>query len=174
VRIGRLRTGELLAFAGAVGLLITLFFDWFGLDLGSVRLPAGVQVAVNGNGLHQTGWASLGWFMVLLLCIQIFGGLAITYMTLRRSTPAWPVGAAVLSISLGGLIFLILLVRVLTQPGLGGDLPNALVSVELPAYLGLLFSALIPAGAWIVLRDERTEAPESAYTPPPARPVPGT
>jgi hypothetical protein len=166
MRIGRLRTGELVALAGAVGLLVTLFFDWFGVDL-----PAGRHVL---GSVHQSGWAGLGWFLDILLCIQIFGGLAITYMTLKRSTPAWPVGAAVLSVSAGGLIFLILLVRVLTQPGLGADLPNALVSVELPAYLGLLFSALIPAGAWIVLRDERLDAPESAYTPPPARPVPGT
>ena len=74
----------------------------------------------------------------------------------------------------GGLTFLILLVRVLTQPGLGASLPNRLVLVEAPAYVGLLFTGLIPVGAWLALRDERLDAPESAYTPPPARPVPGT
>src|SRR4051812_5958265 len=169
--VGRLRTGELLALAGSIGLLVVLFFDWFGLEGKGAGWKAYAPLSTD---LHQTGWASLGWLMVVLLCISIFGGLAISYMTLNRGAPAWPVGACVLTWTIGGLTFLVLLVRVLTQPGLGADLPNAAVTVELPAYLGLAFAALIPVGAWTALRDERLNAPESAYTPPPARPIPGT
>jgi len=29
-------------------------------------------------------------------------------------------------------------------------------------------------GAWITIADERTDAPDSAYTPPPPRAVPGS
>jgi hypothetical protein len=164
--VSRLRAGELLAGAGAVGLLLVLFLKWFSFDR-----PPGAHLI---GTLHTTGWASLGWFLVALLAIVCFGGLSIAYMTLRRTSPAWPVGAAVLTVAVGGLTFLVLLVRLLTQPGLGADLPNAMVLVEVPAYLGLLFTALIPLGAWLALHDERLGAPESAYTPPPARPVPGT
>jgi hypothetical protein len=164
--VSRLRAGELLAGAGAVGLVLVMSLNWFSFDR-----PAGLHLI---GTLHTTGWASLGWLLVALLAIVCFGGLSITYMTLRRTSPAWPVGAAVLTVAVGGLTFLILLMRVLTQPGLGGGLPNRMVLVEVPAYLGLLFTALIPLGAWLALRDERVDAPESAYTPPPARPVPGT
>jgi hypothetical protein len=164
--VSRLRAGELLAGAGAVGLLLVLCLKWFSLDR-----PPGLHLI---GTLHTTGWASLGWLLVAMLTVVAFGGLSIAYMTLRRTSPAWPVGAAVLTVAVGGLTFLILLVRVLTQPGLGRGLPNAMVLVEVPAYLGLLFTAVIPLGAWIALRDERLHAPESAYTPPPARPVPGT
>jgi hypothetical protein len=162
----RLRTGELLAAVGAVALLVDLFLNWFSLDR-----PPGLHVI---GTLHTTGWASLGWFLVALLVVVAFGGLSIAYMTARGTSPAWPMVASVLTGLVGALTFLILLVRVLTQPGLGAGLPNALVLVEVPAYLGLLFAALIPIGAWVALADERLDAPESAYEPPPARPVPGT
>jgi heme/copper-type cytochrome/quinol oxidase subunit 3 len=176
VRLGRLRTGELIALAGTVGLLVTLSFDWFGVS-GAAPRGGGAGDGTHYaplHGLHQAGWTSLGWLMVVLLCVAIFGGLALTYATLRRSTPAWPSGASVLTAWIGALIFLILLVRVITQPGLGADLPSSVVTVQLAAYLGLVFAALIPVGGWLALKDERLDAPESAYTPPPARPVPGT
>jgi hypothetical protein len=164
--VSRLRVGEWVAVIGAVGLLATLSLNWFSLDH-----PPGVHYI---GSPHTTGWASLGWLLVVLLVTVALGGLGITYMTLARTSPAWPVGASVLTVAMGGLTFLILLVCVITQPGLGGSLPNRFVLVEAPAYLGLLFTAWIPLGAWLALRDERVDAPESAYTPPPARPVPGT
>ena len=164
----RLRVGEWTAAVGAVGLLATLFANWFSVDLHGVP---GLHVL---GSPHTTGWASLGWLLVVLLVTLAIGGLGITYMTLARTSPAWPVGASVLTIVVGVLTFVILLVRVITQPGLGASLPNRFVLVEAPASLGLLFTALIPVGAWLALRDERLDAPESAYSPPPARPVPGT
>jgi hypothetical protein len=167
MNLGRLRAGELTALAGSTGLLILLFFDWFGLD--APGLGARPHTIALGG---LSGWSTLGWLMDVLLCISIAGGFVIAYMTLRRSSPAWPVGAAVLTSFVGAAAFLVLVVRVVTLGDNAGG--GAEVTVALPAYLGLVCAALIPAGAWIVLRDERTGAPESAYTPPPARPVPGT
>jgi hypothetical protein len=68
----------------------------------------------------------------------------------------------------------VLVVRVIDQPGLGHDVPNELISVRAPAYLGLLSAAALAAGAWRSIGDERTDAPESAYEPPPPRPAPPT
>lgn len=161
---GRLRRGELVALVGAVGLLVVLFLSWFGADVHGLPHAA----------IHHTGWATLGWLVDVLLVLAIAGGLSLAYLTAARATPAWPVGASIATITVGAVAFLVLVIRVLTQPGLGADLPNAAVTVQLPAYLGLVLAALIPAGAWMALADERTDAPESRYTPPPARPVPGT
>jgi hypothetical protein len=164
--LSRLRLGEWLALVGAVGLLVTLFLDWFVLASGAHVIGADPQ---------QSGWAGLGWAMDLLLAVTIAGGLATALTTALRQTPAWSVSASVLTSPLGVVVFVVLLLRiVLFQPDLGAGLPNDLVDVKPVAYLGLLFCALIPIGAFTALRDERTRAPESAYTPPPPRPVPGT
>jgi hypothetical protein len=160
-----MRAGEWVALVGAVALLVLMFFDWFALDLPGFGPRQEVYFA------GGSGWSTLGWFMDALVAITIFGGLALSYMTVKRASPAWPVGASILTWTFGSLIFLVLLVRVtIAQPG-----PDALVAVQLPAYLGLVAAALIPLGGFLSLRDERTDSAEArAYTPPPPRSVPGT
>lgn len=170
--MSRLRAGEWLALVGAVALFVLMFFDWF--DVGRYTAAAGddqIEVSLPDLPVSLTGWGSLGWFMDVLVAVTIFGGLALSYMTVKRASPAWPVGAGVLTWILGLLIFLVLLVRVtIFQPYV-----DAMVDVSLPAYLGLVAAALVPLGAFLSIRDERTASPEArAYTPPPARSVPGT
>lgn len=176
----RLRTGEWIAAAGAVGLLASLFFDWFAV---SIEHPppdpaSGVLSLLDGISTGSlTGWSTLGWFMDALLCVAIFGGLSLSYMTAKRTSPAWPVGAAVLTVGLGAAIALVLALRLLD---LGGDTDlkfgdKFVTSVQLPAYLGLLFAMLIPLGGFLSLKDERTDSAEARdYVPPPARTAPGT
>lgn len=165
----RMRAGEGLALVGAVALLVLMFFDWFGAHA-EPDPPNTITVWI-GETVSLSGWGSLGWFMDLLVGVLIFGGLALTYMTVKRASPAWPVGAAILTWTAGSLIFLVLLVRVtIAQP-----YADEVVDVTLPAYLGLVAAALIPLGAFLALRDERTHSAEArAYTPPPPRSVPGT
>jgi hypothetical protein len=179
--ISRLRAGEWVAMLGSVGLLVVLFFDWFGVDLGAP--PAIVPAQAGGSGLANlaqveiqraslSGWSTLGWLMLVLLCIAIFGGLALSYMTARRTAPAWPVGASVLTLTFGSITFVILAIRLLV---LAGDDGPVAIGVRWPGYAGLVFALVIPVGAWLALRDDRTHTAESlAYTPPPPRPVPGT
>jgi hypothetical protein len=158
-----MRVGEWVAGAGAVALLVLMFFDWFAL-----RSVNDVHIFVVGS---LSGWSTLGRLMDVLVGVLILGGLALSYMTVKRASPAWPVGAGVLTWILGSVIFLVLLVRVtIAQPG-----PDAFLDVQVPAYLGLVAAALIPLGAFLSIRDERTASPEAlAYTPPPPRSVPGT
>lgn len=165
--LARLRAGELLAGAGALGLFVLLFLDWF--DAPAVRLGPGFSPV---EPLSTTGWGSLGWFLVVLLVAMTLAALGLVLATIRNGPVALPVAAGVLTSFFGALVFLILLARVATQPGLGVDAPNHLVDVRWPAYLGLLCSLATAAGSWISMADERTDAPESAYAPPPPRPAP--
>jgi hypothetical protein len=172
--MNRLRAGEWVAALGAVGLLVLLFLNWLDVsfhtapeDLGGVANLVDVRY-----GGSLTGWGTLGWFMDVLLCVSIVGGLSLSYMTVKRTSPAWPVGAGVLTVGVASAVFVILVVRLLS---LAGDEGPIAVNVQLPAYLGLLCALLIPVGAFLSLKDERTDSPEArAYTPPPARSVPGT
>ena len=149
--------GEALTGIGAIALLVLLFADWF-----------------DGGGVSRSGWSSLGWALVALLVIVLALAFTTVAATALGAKPAVAVGPAVLTIVTTAVTFIVALVRVLiTQPDLDLGLGNGDVTVQVAGYLGLLALAVIGAGAWIAVADERTNARESAYTPPPARPVPG-
>ena len=175
--MSRLRAGEWVAAAGAVGLLVVLFLDWFAIGFADRSVGGAGSAALHGLwGGSLSGWSTLGWFMDVLLCVAVFGGLSLSYMTVKRTSPAWPIGAAVLTVGIGVVIALALTLRLLD---LGGDASlgpaKIAVDVQVPAYLGLLFLYLIPLGGFLSLKDERTDSPEArAYTPPPARTAPGS
>jgi hypothetical protein len=156
--VRRIRLGEALAAIGAIGLFVLLFADWF-----------------EGGGVSRSGWSSLGWGLVVLLVAVMAVAAVMVVSTVVRAKPAIIVGSAVTTAVVGIVTLLIALLRVLvTQPDLDLGLGNGAVTIQTAGYLGILALALITAGAWITLADERTDAPESAYTPPPARPVPGS
>jgi hypothetical protein len=168
--MSRLRAGDWAVAIGVVGLSVTLFMNWFSVDFHAAGWTA---YAPLGHGAHLSGWGSLGWFMDVLLGALIVVGGVLVVATARGLAPSWPVGAGVLLWTLGALVWIVLAVRVATQPGLGLGLANRPVLVEAPAYLGLLFALLIPVGAFLSLRDERTDTAEArAYTPPTPRTAP--
>jgi hypothetical protein len=153
----RIRAGEALAAAGAIALFVLLFADWFSAD-----------------GASRSGWSSLGWALVALLAVVIVMAAVLVISTVVRAKPAIIVGSATITAALGIVVFLIALVRVLVlQPDLDLGLGNTSVGIEAAGYLGLVALAATAAGGWITLADERTNARESAYTPPPPRPIPG-
>ena len=145
----RLRPGEWVAGIGAAALLGLLFADWFG--------PPGTS-----------GWRSLGW-LTLAVGVLVFASGAWLFIATAAGRPVvQQVTAGVLTSTIGTLGFVVLALRVLVfQPG-----SNELTMVRYGAYLGLLAAALVAIGGWWSLKDERTDAPESAYTPPAPRPAP--
>jgi hypothetical protein len=135
VDLGRLRSGELLCGASAAGLLIVLFVDWFS---------------------GTSGWDSLD---VLRFAIAALGalGLAVVLLTVTARPVAIPVAAANITVGVAVLVLLWVLWRVaVDEPG-----PNEVVGVELGAYLGVLLTFGVGAGAWRSLQDERTDIPAS-------------
>jgi hypothetical protein len=162
--VSRLRAGEWTAAAGAVGLLVTLFLPWFGLDLP----PSTVAVPTIVGEAKESGWDSLGWF-VIVLTLAAIGCAAWLALANAGSRPvAQVVAASVLTATAGSLAFVALALRVLVfQPG-----PNEFVGVRYGAWLGLLAALTLAVGGWWATKDDRTDAPESAYTPPEPRPAP--
>jgi len=74
----------------------------------------------------------------------------------------------VLTATAGTLACAVLVLRTLLfQPG-----PNEFIGTRYGAWLGLLAALVLAIGGWWAIKDERTEAPESAYTPPEPRPAP--
>jgi hypothetical protein len=147
--MSRLRVGERLAGVAAVVLFVTLFLDWVG--------PA-----------RESGWSSLGWLVLVLALAAVACAAWLVIATVAVRPLAQVVAGAVLTATLGTFAFVALALRALVfQPG-----PNDLVALRYGAYLGLLAALLIAVGGWWAIADERTDAPESAYTPPAPRPAP--
>ena len=164
--MSRLRAGEWLAVAGAGALLVTLFLPWFGVELPG---PAGNLVnplLVEEGG--TSGWSTLG-LLVIALALGAIGCAAWLAIANATGGPvAQSVAASVLTATAGTLAVVALALRALVfQPG-----PNEFIVVRYGAWLGLLAALVLAAGGWQAMKDERTDAPESAYTPPEPRPAP--
>jgi hypothetical protein len=158
VDLSRLRPGEIIAAAGGVALLVVMFLDWY---------AAGGTTEVQGQTLELSlgvnAWQAFGLTdLILAVCALLAIGLAL--VTASRRSPALPVAASVVTSSLAILASLLVLYRIVNQPG-----PNDFVEVELGALLGLLAVLTIAAGAWHSMRDE---AWEDAPVPADVRPAP--
>jgi hypothetical protein len=153
----RIRHGETLVAVGTIGLFVALFADWF-----------------SGGGVSQSGWSSLGWALIVLIVALLATAVVMVVTTIAKAKPAIVVGSGVILSALSIVTLIVALLRVLLfQPALDMGLGNEAVSIEAAGYLGLLALIAITAGAWLAMGDERTQAPDSAYAPPPPRPVPG-
>jgi len=156
MRLNRLRLGEYLALAGALGLLVVLFVDWY-----EPATPSGWTAYAPGSEWHETGIASVGWFAAGIALITIVVALLWLFATVTHDSPALPVAGEVTLIGLGLITTVALGARLVLQPGLGIGLPNSGVDLLVAAYLGPALAGLLTAGAWVATADERTEAPYS-------------
>lgn len=165
--VGRLRSGELLALAGVAALLVTLLLPWFSLE------TTGPNRGYEGLDLPERGLSQLGWFVVATCLLAV--GLAAVWLTfVAAGRVVGPTMTAnVLTVTTAALAFALVGLRLaIDQPDLGADLPPGAVGIEPAAWIGFAGSALLLTGAWRGMADERLDAPESAVTPPPARPAP--
>ena len=178
----RLRGGEIIAGIGALGLLVTMFFDWFGVDPpGAIKVDKENltgTVSINPNVLAQNGWEAFGWFALLLTLLAIVAALAAVVAPLLRQPVACSVSASVAATFFGLVGFCAVAITVISQPSIpiafagGPELPDSWISVEPAAYIGLIFAALIPIGGWSIMADERKDAPYSALLDVEPRPAP--
>jgi hypothetical protein len=169
----RLRIGEITAGAGALVLSVLLFLDWAKPETSVLRDP-GADLPLGPDRLAQSGFSTLGWVLVVMLVVLILCAVALAILTVtERDTPVLAVVAAVATTFWALAVFLVLLVRLtLAQPDLGLSLPDDRVNILAPAWLGLLCVALIGAGGWLTLRDDRLQSPASEPPEVPVRPAP--
>ena len=139
--MGRLRAGEWIAGAGGVALLAAMFLHWY-------RAAGVVEV---------TAWEAFGVLDVVLALLALAPlGLVLTQAT--RRSPSVPVAFSVLAALAGALAALLILYRIVNQPG-----PNDIVDVQLGAWLALLAALVIAGGGW---RSARVEEIPGAPDPP--------
>jgi hypothetical protein len=151
-----LRPGDLLAGGGGVLVLVSLFLPWSSVTLPSADAPA--------LGRELTGWQAFSVIDLLLALVGLVGiGVALT--TATRRTPALPLAVAVIASTTGVLAVLLVLVRILDQPG-----PNQFLDVSVGAWLALAGTLGLTGGAWRSIADERNRGVQPA--PVELRPAP--
>ena len=147
----RVRTGEIVAGVSGVLLLLSTVLDWY---------------TVSGRDDGLTAWAAFG-FVDLLVALVALLGIALAVSQVVGRGPALPVALGVITTTLALAGTLLVLYRILNQPG-----PNDLISVEPGAYLALLASLGVFLGAWLSLSDERPRPADPVPPVPERRPTP--
>jgi hypothetical protein len=163
VELSRLRPGELVAAAGGVALLAVMFLDWYAA--GGTTQVAGRDIDVS---VGFTAWQAFG-FTDIVLALAALTAIGLAVITATHSSPALPVAASVITATVGALATLLVLYRILNQPG-----PNEFIEVKLPAFLGFLCVLAIAAGGWHAVRDEQWWAADLPVDVRPTPPAEGT
>jgi H+/Cl- antiporter ClcA len=150
VKVRRLRSGELLALAGAILLVVSFTRPWY-----------------EGGGRDLDAWQTFGP-AVLLLILAALAGLALALATVTERSTALPVAAAIWGTLFGILGTIAAIVRVLERPSFSTTLCAG-------AWLALAGAVAVLAGSWQSMRDERTHRYEPTRVeprPPPYNPSP--
>jgi hypothetical protein len=162
----RLRGADRLVGAGAVALLVFMFFfDWFGESV-SGTLPGS---DVGGAGFSATGWDTFTnsrWVWLLTSAVAIASVAAIAVQ--RRLPSTLPPGAIVML--LGFLSVVLILYRIVHHPAATAHFAgfHASYGIRTGIWLGLIAALAIAVGGCLQLRAE------GAPTPPAAEPAKGT
>jgi hypothetical protein len=154
--LSKLRRGEIIAAVGGIVLLFAMFFlDWYEVAT-DLSTPFG-DVSVAGGGVRA--WESQGFTgtiadLVILAAAIAAVGLAVVTATSR--TVALPVAASALTAGLGIAAVVMVVLRMLFQPG-----PNEFVELRFGIWLALISSAVIAYGGWEAMREEGTSFEEA-------------
>ena len=122
----RVRTGEVVAGVAGVLLLLSTFLDWY-------------TVSRRDDGL--SAWAAFG-FVDLLVALVAVLGIALAVSQVVGRGPALPVALGVITTTLALAGTLLVLYRILNQPG-----PNEAIGVSTGAWVGLVGDVAYAAAA---------------------------
>jgi hypothetical protein len=151
MELGKLRRGEMIAAAGGIALLISMFFvDWYagGADIST---PFG-DVSVNSAGFGPwDGQGFTGTIADLVILAAAIAAIGLAVVTATSRTVAIPVAASALTATLGIAAVVMVLLRMVFQPG-----PNEFIELRFGIFLALISSAVIAYGGWEAMKEEGT------------------
>jgi hypothetical protein len=153
----RVRIGEVVAGAAGVLLLASLFMKWYSVS----------SSAVLGSGQRGvSAWTAFSVVDILLALVALLG-IALALAQVVGRGPALPVAIGVITTTLGLAATLLVLYRIINQPG-----PNDLIDVEVGAWIGLVACVGVFLGGWLSLSDERPRPVDPLPPEPQRRPTP--
>jgi hypothetical protein len=142
----------------AVALLALMFVDWYGSTV--------AFGALDRLDLGLTAWEAFS-VTDLVLAVTALLAIALAGLNIAGRGPAVPVALAVITVTLALAATLLVLYRILNQPG-----PNDVIEVRAGAWIGLAAVAAVFGGAWWSLTDESPRPADPPAPEPERRPAP--
>ena len=136
--VNRLSRGEKIVGAAAVLLFIDMFLSWYSANISGALSAAASRFNVDTSA---TAWQAFSTTDILLL-ITILVALAMVGTRAMARAVNLPVSLPLVVAALGALMTLLVLWRIINQPG-----PNDFINVEYGAYIGLILIAALTYGA---------------------------
>jgi hypothetical protein len=157
--LSKLRSGELIAAIGGLVLLISLLFlDWYGVE-GSIDIGFGDFDVTAGASAEFNAWDGQGFLGTLANLVVLAAGVAavgLAVLTASSRTVALPVAASALTAALGFAAVVMVLGRMLFQPGEG-----EFVDLKFGIYLALISAVVVAYGGWRSMQEEGTSFEEA-------------
>jgi hypothetical protein len=149
----KLRTGELVAAVGGLVLLVAMFaFDWYEISgFGGLVEQFGEAVGVDTGVKAWDGQGFLGTIANLVILSAAIAAIALAIITATSRTVALPVAASAITAGLGIGAVVMVLLRMVFQPG-----PNEVVDLRFGIFLALIGAGMIAYGGWQSMQDEGT------------------
>lgn len=133
----KLSTGEKLSAVSALLLFVFMFFDWFGVEVSGVP---GFGGDVSGAG--GSAWDALDMIPIFLM-LAIVAAIGVAVIRLTDADLELPVSLNAIVAALGGFAVLLILYRIVDQPGGGSDFSGVEVDVTLKLGIFLAFAAAV-------------------------------
>jgi hypothetical protein len=141
----RLKPGPLIVLAGAAGLLVVSLMTWYRIDLGKIAGGGAVITRYATDNDFATGanaWEPWGLLPDLVLLLVIGAGLLLPLAAISgRLTGLRPALGAIVTGALGTALVLLHIIS--------GPEPHDIVSVQFPAWLGLLCCLAMLGGGFL-------------------------
>jgi hypothetical protein len=175
----RLRLGEAIAGACGAVLFVVMFLPWYeiGGSLPESRRAAVRAVAQNsGIDLTRNAWQSFSVTDIVLL-LAVLAAVGLAALTITQRSVALPVATSVVVTFLGALAAVMVLIRLIDEPGfvIGGGraLPDSVIAIRFWAYAGFALALGIGLGGFLAMADEGERLTAADAAPDPAtRPTP--
>ncbi len=143
----RVRFGQRVAAVGGIVLLVSMFLDWYG-----TVFTDGPIGDFGGDAFESPGLAgAIADALLIAACAVAIGGAVLTAMSRSLGIP---VAMNAMTTFAGGGAFLLVLGRMIFQPG-----RNDVITLELWIFVALFAAAAIVYGGWIAMRDEAPQEP---------------
>jgi hypothetical protein len=158
MKLSRVRSADWVAGIGGLVLFVSLWLHWYGLDA-SALVPKGNYQGNSGViAILQThtpvpdatAWQAFSEIDVLLALFAL-PAIGVPISAALSKVPTAPVAFTVIATTASFFAVLLVLFRLLDQPG-----SNELVAVKYGAWVGLAGAVLALVGSWLAMADEHT------------------
>jgi len=157
VDVNKVSPGQRIAAIAGGLLFIDLWMHWYSVNFSGAQQSFADKLGISTSASAWTAF-SMTDILIAIACIVAISGAVCAAMNV-----AWPlpIGWAQLASLTGGIITLLILYRIVNQPG-----PNKLINVEWGAYIGFLLSAGMAYGAWRASTEDVATTAHAAPPPP--------